>query len=123
MSTGRIRIGHRFRTDLKFAIRNCKFAILVGALLLALCLPAQAQQAKIAKIGWLGFRSASDPSPGREALKKEFRRLGYLEGKNIFIERRSAEGKLDRLPGMTDELVRLRVDAIVAPSTPSALAA
>jgi putative tryptophan/tyrosine transport system substrate-binding protein len=102
-----------------------KIAVLTFcAVLFALCLTAHAQQEpKVAKIGWLGFRSASDRSPGREALKEEFRVLGHLEGKNIVIERRSAEGKLDRLPALADELVRLKVDVIVAPSTPSALAA
>ncbi|TMA78371.1 MAG: hypothetical protein E6J74_41840 [Deltaproteobacteria bacterium] len=94
----------------------------LGAVLFALAAHAQ-QEAKVAKIGCLGFRSASDRSPGREAFKEEFRVLGHLEGKNIVIERRSAEGKLDRLPGLADELVRLKVDVIVAPSTPSALAA
>ena len=73
---------------------------------------------------WLAWFPLSVGSqPGREAFKEEFRILGYLEGKNIVIEWRSAEGKLDRLPGIADELLRLKVDVIVAPSTPSALAA
>jgi len=96
----------------------------MGAVLLAFNFPVEAQQhAKVPKIGWLGFRSASDRSPGREAFKEEFRVLGHLEGKNIVIERRSAEGKLDRLSGLADELVRLNVHVLLATSTAAALAA
>jgi putative ABC transport system substrate-binding protein len=50
------------------------------------------------------------------------RDLGYIEGKNLVFEYRSAEGKLDRLPALADELVRLKVDVLVTPSTASALA-
>jgi putative ABC transport system substrate-binding protein len=100
------------------------FVWLVATLFLTTASLAQAQQhAKVPKIGWVGFRSASDPSPGREAFKEEFRALGYLEGKNIANEYRFADGKVDRLPATADELVRFKVDVIVAPSTPSALAA
>lgn len=68
---------------------------------------AQAQQpAKVAKIGYLWFRSASDPvAGGRRSFERELRALGYVEAKNIAIEDRSAEGKLDRLPAVADELV------------------
>ena len=51
------------------------------------------------------------------------RELGYVEGKNIAIEYRSADNKLDRLPALADELVRLKVDVILTPSPPAALAA
>jgi putative tryptophan/tyrosine transport system substrate-binding protein len=100
------------------------FCVALSAWLFALCLPVDAQQqAKVPKIGWVGFRSASDRSPGREAFKEEFRVLGYLESKNIANEYGFADGKLDRLPAVADELVRLKVDVLVTPSTPSALAA
>ena len=105
-------------------MREKIFVWLVATLFLTTASLAQAQQhAKVPKIGWIGFRSASDPSPGREAFKEEFRALGYLEGKNIANEYRFADGKVDRLPATADELVRFKVDVIVAPSTPSALAA
>ncbi len=81
------------------------------------------QQAKVAKIGWLGFRSTSRQAPGAEVFRREFRALGYVEGKNIAFEYRYAEGKLDRLPAVADELVRLKVDVIVTASTVGALAA
>ena len=103
--------------------KNIPLWLLSTVLLITVSVVDAQQHARVPKIGWVGFRSASDRSPGREAFKEEFRVLGYLEGKNIVIERRSAEGKLDRLPGVVDELVRLKVDVIVAPSTPSALAA
>ena len=80
------------------------------------------QQAKVAKIGWLGFRSAFQ-APGTEVSRREFRALGYVEGKNIAFEYRDAEGKPDRLPAVADELVRLKVDVIVTASTVGALAA
>ncbi len=79
------------------------------------------QQAKALKIGWL----ESDPGRSREFdnTKNALRALGYVDGKNIFIEHRSAEGKLDRLPALADELVRLKVDVLFAWGTTSALAA
>ena len=100
----------------------CCFAL--SATLLALCFPAYAQQqAKVPKIGWLGARSASDPVSGYEILRRELRALGYVEGKNIAFEYRSAENKLDRLPALSDELVRLKVDVLLAAATTEALAA
>jgi putative tryptophan/tyrosine transport system substrate-binding protein len=96
----------------------------LSALLLALCSSAEAQQqAKVAKIGWLGFRSAARQAPGTEGFRRELLKLGYVEGKNIAFEYREAEGKLDRLPAVADELVRLKVDVIVTASTAGALAA
>jgi ABC-type uncharacterized transport system substrate-binding protein len=85
---------------------------------------AQAQpQAKIAKIGYLSFRSASDPTARNETLQRELRALGYVEGKNIAFEYRYADNKFDRFPALADDLVRLKVDVIVTPGTPATLAA
>ena len=79
--------------------------------------PAEAQQqAKIPKIGWLGARPASVPGAGHEVFRRELRELGYVEGKNIAFEYRYADNKLDRLPALADELVRLKVDVIVTAS-------
>ena len=80
------------------------------------------QQATIPKIGWLGVRPAAS-DPARELFGREFRALGYVEGKNIMLEYRSADDKLDRLPALADELVRLRVDVLLASLTPAAAAA
>jgi len=80
----------------------------------------QAQQPKMYKIGELTAR------PGVPRSSDEFlralRELGYVEGKNIVFERRSAEGIIDRFPSLADELVRLKVDVLVATSTPEARA-
>jgi len=89
---------------------------------------AQAQQpAKVAKIGWLGARSVSGPAgrqgSGADLFGREFGKLGYVEGKNLTIDYRYADDKLDRLPALADELVRLKVDVIIAPTTVEALAA
>jgi putative ABC transport system substrate-binding protein len=82
---------------------------------------AEAQQTKVTKIGWLGARSAS--APARDLFGRELRALGYVEGKNIAFEYRYAEGRLDRLPALADELIRLKVDVLLTPATPAAVAA
>jgi putative tryptophan/tyrosine transport system substrate-binding protein len=91
--------------------------------LLAVAVVADAQQpAKIPKIGWLGVRPAASDT-GRESFLREFAKIGYVEGKNIAIEYRSADDKFDRLPFLAEELVRLKVDVILASTTPAAVAA
>ena len=83
-------------------------------MLFALCSSAEAQQpTKIPRIGFLTRRSLSAISARIEAFRQGLRELGYVEGKNIVIEWRYAEGKLDRLPALAAELVRLKVDVIV----------
>ena len=89
------------------------------SMLLALPFPAQAQQpAKIPRIAWLTASSLSAPSARIEAFRQGLRDLGYVEGKNIVIEWRYAEGKLDRLPALAAELVRLKVEVIVSAGPP-----
>ena len=88
--------------DIKFksAFRNLKSAILLGALLLALGFSAEAQQpAKIPRIGYVsGTGDASNQGPYVDALRQGLRDLGYIEGKNLVIDYRGAEGKLDLIP-------------------------
>jgi len=84
------------------------------AVLLALCLHAQAQPTKVPRIGFLGAASLSSIEARLEAFRQGLRELGYLEGQNIVIEYRYAEGKFDRLPALAAELVRLKVDIIVS---------
>ena len=80
---------------------------------------AQAQQsAKITRIGYLAGASLSAISARIEAFRQGLRELGYVEGKNIAIEWRSAEGKPDRLPELAAELVRLKVEIIVTTGAP-----
>ena len=98
-------------------------SILVAAMLLAVAVLAQAQQpARIPRIGILIPASASFFSARVEAFRQRLRELGYVEGKNIVIEYRYAEGKLERLPDLAAELVRLKVDVIVT-AGPAILAA
>ncbi|MBI2366746.1 MAG: ABC transporter substrate-binding protein [Deltaproteobacteria bacterium] len=95
----------------------------LGALLVALCCSAEAQQsAKTSRLGILPFDQQRS-NENMTALFQELRRLGYVEGQNITIEFRNAEGNVDRLPGLAADLVRLKVDVIVAAATPAALAA
>jgi ABC-type uncharacterized transport system substrate-binding protein len=91
----------------------------LSALLFALCLPAQAQQPKkVPRIGYVsGSGDANNPGPQVEAFRQGLRDLGYLEAKNILIEYRYVEGKLDRVPGLVAELVQLRVDVLVTTFT------
>jgi ABC-type uncharacterized transport system substrate-binding protein len=84
------------------------------ALLFALCFPAGAQQpTKVPRIGYLGATSPSTYPARIEAFRQGLRELGYVEGKNIVIEWRHAEGKADRERELAAELVRLKVDVIV----------
>ena len=85
-----------------------------GALLFALCAPTEAQQpAKIPKIGCLAGGSPSGIAPLTDAFRQGLHQFGYVEGKNIAIEYRYAEGKFDRLPDLAAEIVHLKVDVIV----------
>ena len=90
----------------------------LSVLLFALCSSAEAQQpAKIPRIGILIASSAFSFSARIDAFRQRLRELGYVEGKNIVIEYRYAEGNLERLPNLAAELVRLKVDVIVTTGT------
>jgi putative tryptophan/tyrosine transport system substrate-binding protein len=98
----------------KKCVRKKIFALTLGVLLFALCFPAQAQQtAKVYRLGYLTAARLSAIPQRIEAFRQGLRDLGYIEGKNIVIEYRSPEEKLDRLPELAAELVRLKVDIIV----------
>jgi len=89
-------------------------SILVAVVLLALGVIAEAQQpGKIPRIGYLESSGGPNiPGPQVEAFRQGLRELGYVEGKNIVVEYRYAEGKLDRIPSLVKELVQLDVDVI-----------
>jgi putative ABC transport system substrate-binding protein len=90
------------------------FRLALAVTLLTISLPADAQQpTTIPRIGFLITSSPSVIATRMDAFRQGLLELGYLEGKNIVIERRHAEGKLDRLPALAAELVRLNVDVIV----------
>ena len=93
-----------------------------GAVLLAAPLAAEAQQAAIPRIGVLSPGSPG-PSPLLNAFQQGLRELGYVEGQNIRLEYRSAESRLERLPGLAIELVDLKVDVIFAINFTAAQAA
>src|SRR5262245_48645699 len=89
-----------------------RFAL--SGFLLALCVSAEAQQPKqVTRIGYLSSLSPSSESTRSEAIRLALRELGYIEGQNIAIEYRYAEGKLDRYSEGAADLVRLKVDIIV----------
>ena len=94
-----------------------------SAMLFALCSSADAQTGKVPRIGYLDSGTASGSAVLVKAFRQELSKLGWIEGKNITIEYRFAERKTDRLPELAAELVRLKVDLIVATSAPQALAA
>src|SRR5215471_3735145 len=100
------------------AMENSKrfsvFGLALFAMLLALCASAEAQQSpKIPRIGYLTGATPGGQAARIEAFRQGLRELGYVEGKNIVVEYRYAEEKLDRLPALAADLVRLKVDVIV----------
>jgi len=81
---------------------------------------ADAQSKKVSRIGYLAGASAAVVTSGVEAFRHGLRELGYVEGQNIVIEYRYAEGKFERFADLATELVNLKVDLIVVQSTPAA---
>ncbi len=108
-------------------MRRTIISVVLATILLATNFPAEAQQpAKVPKIGFLGAVPLPVQAASRRhvrGIRRELRELGYVEGKNIAFEYRSAENKFDRLPALADELVRLKVDVLLTPATSEALAA
>ncbi len=93
-------------------------SILVAAMLLTVAVVAEAQQAaKTPRIGMLLANSVSASAARVQAMQQGLRELGYVEGKNISIEYRYADGKLEPLAELVAELVRLKVDVIVIDSS------
>jgi putative ABC transport system substrate-binding protein len=120
----RIWIGCFAGTNLKSALRNRKSAILLCAMLFALCASASAQQPK--KMHRIGYLVAGDPtteSTRAEAIRLALRERGYIEGQNIAIEYRYAEGKPDRQLEIAADVVRLKVDVIVVSGGPNPIRA
>jgi len=96
----------------------------LGTLLLALSFPAHAQESsKVSRIGFLDFSSRSSESAYVEAFRQGLLERAYVEGKNIIIDYRYAEGKSDRLPAFVADFVNLKVDVLVTLGTPPTVAA
>jgi putative ABC transport system substrate-binding protein len=91
--------------------------IILMLALLATPVAAEAQAGKAPRIGILELASPSASVHGHKAFQQGLRELGYVEGKNVILEYRYANGKLDLLPELAADLVRLKVDAIVTRST------
>jgi len=105
-------------------VRIARLATGIALLLLAAPLETVGQQrSTVPRIGYLDQGSAARNRPFLEAFRQGLRDLGWVEGQNIAIEVRYAEGKTDQLPALAAELVRLKVDLIVTSTTPAALAA
>jgi putative ABC transport system substrate-binding protein len=91
---------------------------------LATPLAAEAQQAaKVYRIGFLSYLGCGASLDAKGAFRQGLRELGYVEGQNLAIECRDARGRVDRFPNLAGELAHLKVDVLVAESTPSTLAA
>src|SRR5712671_6319732 len=103
-------------------MRRREFIALLGGAAVASPFAARAQQAKVYRVGAL-YIGLADAESFKKELREGLSEAGYMEGKNIAFEFRSAEGRLDRLPELASELVRLKVDVIVALYVPCALAA
>ena len=104
-------------------MRRREFITLLSGAAAAWPLAARAQQpAKVPRIGFL-FYGSPGPSPGIDAFRQGLRELGYIEGQNIAVEYRFASGRVGQLPELAAELVRLKLDVIVTPTTPASVAA
>ncbi|HEX2929433.1 MAG TPA: ABC transporter substrate-binding protein, partial [Candidatus Binatia bacterium] len=122
-----LRVLNSVSDNLKSKIKNLKwlgiFAIVLTFALGGVVALAQ-QPAKIPRIGYVsGSGSASDQGPYVEALRQGLRDLGYIEGKHFVIEYRGAEGKPDRMPSLATELIQLKVDVLVLPTSATVLTA
>jgi putative tryptophan/tyrosine transport system substrate-binding protein len=121
---GQGRFECRLAAILAAGMRRREFIALFAGTLATWSLAARAQQAvKIARIGFLGAASASGFANRVEVLRAGLRDLGYVEGKNIVIEFRWADGKYDRLPELAVELARLKLDVLLTHGAPGTLAA
>jgi len=106
------------------AVCRSFYSVTLCAMLFAFCGSVDAQQTgKVARIGYLDSRTASGSAFQLDTLRQELSKLGWIEGKNITIEYRFAEQKLERLSELAGELVRLKVDLIVVSEPSPALAA
>jgi putative ABC transport system substrate-binding protein len=105
-------------------MRLIGLAVVLALSLFAAPLAAEGQNkaGKVSRIGFL-FYGAPGPSAEVDAFRQGLRELGYIEGQNVTIDYRFANGQVERLPELATELARLKVDVIVTPNTPAAMAA
>jgi putative ABC transport system substrate-binding protein len=105
--------------------RRTFFSTLTGGLLVAPFAAVAQPAGKVYRIGYLtsGFKEVPGSNPGLAPFSQSLRELGYVEGRNVTLEIRYAEGRTERFPALAAELANLKVDVLVAVSTPGALAA
>jgi ABC-type uncharacterized transport system substrate-binding protein len=105
--------------------RRAFIEAMAGSLLVAPLAAEGPQAGSVARIGYLAFGPLESPETrvALDAFRQGLHERDYVEGQNIAIEYRSADGKIERFPGLATELARLKVDLIVAPNTPAARAA
>jgi putative tryptophan/tyrosine transport system substrate-binding protein len=104
-------------------MKRREFITMLGGAVAAWPLSARAQPIKAARIGFLGLVTASSHASRVAAFRAGLRDLGWIEGRNLSIEFRWAEGNYDRLPALAEELLRLNVDVLVTHGAAGALAA
>jgi len=112
-----------FEFSIGFSQRRTIFGLALSGFIFFVCHSTHAQSGKIFRIGFLDPSTAVGSAALVETFRQELSKLGWIEGKNINIEYRFAEQKSDRLPELASDLVRHKVDLIVAVATPAALAA
>ncbi len=117
----------RMRASLRYSrtrIVRFRSCLILCAMLFVLCFPVQAQQSgKMIRIGFLDPSTASGMAVLVDAFRRDLGTLGWIEGKNIKIEYRFAEQKLDRVQDLAADLVRQKLDLIIVSGTPAAIAA
>jgi putative ABC transport system substrate-binding protein len=116
-------VGHRIVPPVRRRIARVVVAVLVLSLAGAPLAVAAQTTGRVYRIGFLGQTSARDHAAAIAVLRRGLREAGYEEGRNLVIEYRWAEGRLDRLPALAAELVGLEVDLIVTHGTPGSRAA
>jgi ABC-type uncharacterized transport system substrate-binding protein len=110
--------------DSTMRLRAIPLIVIVALTILAVPLAAEAQQpTKVHRIGWLGAGSPLSSRAYVEAFQQSLRDLGYIEGQNMAVEYRYAEGKPERLPELAAELVHLTIDVLVTSGSPATQAA